>query len=247
MTRRRLGSLKTSRSARAPRAGRAAPVGKTRARKAAGAEPAPDRRAELLQIAARQFAEYGYEATTMRSIAEEARILPGSIYHHFATKDDMLHEVIRSSSRRMAEKARRIAEMDADPETRLASLVVLAIWAAHSEQKAQVILYNDRRFFRRSPQFAYVGEDKAAIYAQWKRVVEAGVAAGQFRADIDLFLTLTSTIRLLSTTADWFLSTANPYTLEQLTDFLLTYVLGAVRAPARAAAPLPRWSTSELA
>ncbi len=246
MTTRRLGSLKNSRSAAASRAGRAAPVGKGRTRKAASAEPAPDRRGELLQIAARQFAEYGYEATTMRSIAEEARILPGSIYHHFTTKDDMLHEIIRSSSRRMVEKTHRIAEMDADPEARLASLVVLAIWAAQSEQKAQAILYNDRRFFRRSPQFAYVAEDKATMYAEWRRVVEEGVAKGQFRADIDTFLTLTSTIRILSTTADWFLSNDNPYTMDQLTDFLLRYVLGALRAPARAAAPLPKWSTSEL-
>jgi TetR/AcrR family transcriptional regulator, cholesterol catabolism regulator len=210
-------------------------------------EPVPDRRAELLRIAARQFAETGYEAATMRSIADEASMLPGSIYHHFATKDEMLDEIIKSSSAQSVETTRRIARTAADAETRLARLIVLSIWEISVDQQARTILYNDRQFFRRSPQFAYVGEHKAAVFAEWQAVVADGVKAGLFREDLDSFLAITTTVRILNTTADWFRSMDNPYSLDDLTAFLIKFVLGAVRAPARAAAPLPPCSLSDLA
>lgn len=53
-------------------------------------EPLPGadtRRAQLLDEAARLFGAKGYEHTSMRDIAAAFGILPGSLYHHFASKD----------------------------------------------------------------------------------------------------------------------------------------------------------------
>ena len=51
------------------------------------------RRDELLELAAVMFAERGLRATTVRDIADSAGILSGSLYHHFASKEEMVDEV----------------------------------------------------------------------------------------------------------------------------------------------------------
>ncbi|NLA37272.1 MAG: helix-turn-helix transcriptional regulator, partial [Actinobacteria bacterium] len=57
--------------------------------------PSPaTRRDELLGLAATMFAERGLRATTVRDIADSAGILSGSLYHHFASKEAMVDEVL---------------------------------------------------------------------------------------------------------------------------------------------------------
>ena len=63
-----------------PRAA-AAPAGPT------SSPVADSRRAQLLEEAARLFGAKGYAHTSMRDIAAAFGILPGSLYHHFASKD----------------------------------------------------------------------------------------------------------------------------------------------------------------
>ena len=54
------------------------------------------RRDEILAVAARQFAESGYVSTSLREIAEAAHILPGSLYHHFESKEAIAVEPIEA-------------------------------------------------------------------------------------------------------------------------------------------------------
>ncbi|MBI3149567.1 MAG: TetR/AcrR family transcriptional regulator [Betaproteobacteria bacterium] len=46
-------------------------------------------REHLLAVAVREFSRRGFARTSVRSIAEAAGIQPGSMYHHFASKDDL--------------------------------------------------------------------------------------------------------------------------------------------------------------
>ena len=43
----------------------------------------------LVDEAARLFGSKGYESTSMRDIAAAVGILPGSLYHHFGSKEDL--------------------------------------------------------------------------------------------------------------------------------------------------------------
>ncbi|MFS1525376.1 TetR/AcrR family transcriptional regulator [Microbulbifer sp. 2304DJ12-6] len=52
-------------------------------------------RGRLLNVAARQFEQKGFARTTVRDIASEVGILSGSIFHHFASKEQILCAVMR--------------------------------------------------------------------------------------------------------------------------------------------------------
>ncbi len=49
-----------------------------------------NRQPELLDAAAALFAQRGYAATSMRDIALAVKMLPGSMYYHFASKEELL-------------------------------------------------------------------------------------------------------------------------------------------------------------
>lgn len=88
----------------------------------------PDSRGALLRdIAAGLFAEKGFRETTMRDIAARAGMLPGSIYYHYPSKEDLLAAVYEEG---VARTLSRIDASDpgegADPWTRLG-----AVMAAH--------------------------------------------------------------------------------------------------------------------
>jgi len=51
------------------------------------------RREELTRIAARLFAEQGYQGTSLADLAEQLGVQKPSLYHHIASKEDLLWEV----------------------------------------------------------------------------------------------------------------------------------------------------------
>lgn len=62
------------------------------------ARQADRRRAELLDVALRLFAERGYEATTIADISATTGTAHGLVYHYFRSKDDLLLAVLERNS-----------------------------------------------------------------------------------------------------------------------------------------------------
>src|SRR5689334_20637896 len=83
------------------------------------------RRSQIVDVAAGLFAEFGYEATSVRNIAEQVNILAGSLYHHFATKEEILHEVLKARLAGMVQDNQRLARLPVDAEQRLVANVIM--------------------------------------------------------------------------------------------------------------------------
>jgi len=73
-----------------------------------------NRRARLLDAAAKLFSERGFHATSMRDIAKAVGMLSGSIYYHFESKEEMLLAVYEEGVRGVAERVEQaVAKHDA--------------------------------------------------------------------------------------------------------------------------------------
>lgn len=77
-------------------------------------------RARLREIALRSFRERGYDATTMRLIAQEAGVSVGNAYYHFATKNDLVQELYLDVQRAHGEAAAPGLVAEADLVDRIA-------------------------------------------------------------------------------------------------------------------------------
>lgn len=75
--------------------------------------------AQLLDAAATQFAAKGYQATSIRDIVRTVGMLPGSLYCHFANKEELLAAVHAEGVRRICEAVRTAAERRSGPWDRL--------------------------------------------------------------------------------------------------------------------------------
>ncbi|WP_051236539.1 TetR/AcrR family transcriptional regulator [Ottowia thiooxydans] len=64
---------------------------KTTARAGARVE---DRQGQLLDIAGRLFAKHGFQGTSLREIAEEAKITKAALYYHFPNKEALYERIV---------------------------------------------------------------------------------------------------------------------------------------------------------
>ncbi|WP_370617723.1 TetR family transcriptional regulator [Mumia qirimensis] len=75
---------------------------------------------EILTTAARLFQESGYATTTIHDIADAVGVLPGSLYHHFPSKEEIAIGLLSRFGRALNEvglvAARRVRTHDGTPE-----------------------------------------------------------------------------------------------------------------------------------
>lgn len=82
--------------------------------------PRSDNRvATVLDAAAGLFAEKGYVATSMRDIAQRCGMLPGSLYYHFAAKEDLLVAVYERGVQELLGTVRAAIAKESEPWLRL--------------------------------------------------------------------------------------------------------------------------------
>lgn len=147
------------------------------------------RRAELLEISARLFAEQGVRATTVRHIADAAGILSGSLYHHFSSKEAIVDEVLREFLDGLFATYQEIVKRNTGPRDALERLVRASFQAIH-DSRDQVAIYQDEiKHLQGIPRFDYLELRNREFRDMWIEVLEAGQASGAFRADLDPNLT----------------------------------------------------------
>src|SRR5262245_57916504 len=81
-------------------------------------DPAPTTRERIPQVALRLFAEKGYEATSMREIAEHLGITKPALYYHFDSKEAIVRELLRELHGQVAELVSWAQQQEVTPGLR---------------------------------------------------------------------------------------------------------------------------------
>jgi AcrR family transcriptional regulator len=165
---------------------------KTSARPAdvGGAYADGTRRGEILEAAASLIASSGLR-TSLQEIADAAGILPGSLYHHFESKDAILIELIRryhADLDRIGEIAQqRLDEPDAKPVPEKIVELGSAIASCAVRHRAAVQLMLHEPPASASPELAEAARrPPLAIQLAMRATLRAGRWSGAIRPDIDL-------------------------------------------------------------
>ncbi|GAA2584062.1 TetR/AcrR family transcriptional regulator [Dactylosporangium fulvum] len=144
-----------------------------------------DRRETILDSAAALFASKGVAATTVRQIADEAGLLSGSLYHHFDSKETMVDEIISSYLTDLQARYKTVLARKAGARERLHDLIMASLEVVEEHPHATEIYQNDVNYLLQFERFSYLRNAGRAVQDAWLRVIEAGIAEGAFRADID--------------------------------------------------------------
>ncbi|MCX7142869.1 MAG: TetR/AcrR family transcriptional regulator [Proteobacteria bacterium] len=80
----------------------------------------PDqRRSHILLGAAELFVRHGYSNTSIRDIARQAGLLPGSVYHYFPAKEDLFIAVHREGFRQLISRVEDAIRQEKEPWRKL--------------------------------------------------------------------------------------------------------------------------------
>ncbi len=85
---------------------------------------ADSRQPRILDCAARLFRQKGYQGSSIREIVRTVGMLPGSLYCHFASKEDLLVAVYGEGVRRLRAAVESATARESDPWKRLEAACV---------------------------------------------------------------------------------------------------------------------------
>lgn len=140
---------------------------------------AAERRDDILDAAQRLFTTKGVQATSVEDILQDVGIAKGTLYYHFRSKDEILQGIITRTTKRVAAKARQVADRPDPVITRF--LGVLAAMRVDAPELALAETLHEPG----NAEFHVLSivEMVRAITPILSEVVEQGVAEGTFSTE----------------------------------------------------------------
>jgi len=190
--------------------------GGSAARKRAGSADAPppkkrseeattsNRRADIIRVAGELFAEHGYRATTVRDIGERVGMLSGSLYYHFKTKDEILHELMTAYEDELLAKYASAVEGSGDFRSTFRCLLQAGLQAVVDHPDETAILHAELKYFTASGDFDYIKKMLTRIEDLYVSAIEQGIAAGKIRPDVDPGLIYRMAMDVLKSASFWY-------------------------------------------
>lgn len=150
---------------------------------------ASERREHLVKLAAELFAKKGFQATTVREIADEAGILSGSLYHHFDSKESIVDELLSAFFTEIMAAYTAAIEENESPRDTIAALVRIAFGTLEPHRAAITVMQNDWNYLKSLPRFEYLTKSEDEVEKMWVGAIKEGQQTGLFRDDVDAKLT----------------------------------------------------------
>jgi len=181
---------------------------------------------EARQAAAKLFCEQGYHATSVRDIAERIGIQGGSLYSHFASKDELLWAVVSDAADRFFASLRPVIEADAPILNKLRKAVIAHIEVVTNDLDAAAVYIVEWRHLgdERRQEVTKLRDEYEAL---WRDMVEQGirdrVLAATDAASVSRFIL--SSLNYLFT---WY-RPDGPMTAEEVGSMMADYILDGIK------------------
>ncbi len=146
-------------------------------------EVAAARRDVLLATAEQLFAARGYQATSVRDIAEAMDIKAGSLYAHIETKEDLLWEILTAAADRFFAAADPIVESDLLPMEKLRQLIAAHVQVITDGASLAAVYMNEWRHLTDLRRTEFTAR-RDAYEALVRGIVRDGIRSGEL-ADLD--------------------------------------------------------------
>ncbi|HLE66695.1 MAG TPA: TetR/AcrR family transcriptional regulator [Burkholderiales bacterium] len=193
------------------------------------------RAAEILAAAAKVFARRGYHGASTQDIADVLGIRQASLYYYFESKEAALEAVCAAGVEDYAVRALRIERGPGSASEKVARLVFQHLAPMAERLEFTQAFLRERRFLP-DPARRRIRAFERRYERIIQRVIEDGIASGEFRADLDSRMATLALLGLGNSAATWY-GREPGATLERITS---NYVDLLVRAFRKGDAPVLR-------
>lgn len=164
----------------------------------------PSPRADSIrQEAVRLFAEHGYAETSMRDIARAVGLLPGSLYAHLQSKEQLLLDIIETGiDEFLAGMQPIVASADgAEAKLRLAIKTHMSLVAGSLQQTG--VVFHQWKFLTGENRDRVVAK-RNAYEQMFMKILDEGVATKTFRPELDTRTAVLVILGALNWAPEWF-------------------------------------------
>lgn len=158
----------------------------------------PDRKTEIVNIAATLFKEKGYSAVTMRDIAQAMNIKAASLYNHIKSKHEILVLIIIAIAEEYTHTISDIVASEENAVAKLEKVIQLHIDITVRNPEALASLNNDWMHLPQT-ELEYFLKMREEYEEMFRSIVKKGIADGEIKncnPEVIIFSML-STLRTL--------------------------------------------------
>ena len=208
-----------------------------RAERKAALATAPRRRRadEIVAAAAKVFARRGYHGASTQDIADVLGIRQASLYYYFQSKEAALEAVCADGVEDYALRALAIQRGPGSAADKVAQLVIQHLAPMRERLDFTLAFLRERRFLPEPARMRI-----RAIEKRYERIIErviqAGIAGGEFRADLDARMATLALLGLGNSAALWYgrePGATHERIVESYVELLLRAFQGDAGSPAR--------------
>lgn len=187
----------------------------------------PETREAIHEAALELFAQLGYHAASMRTIAAAARVQPAAIYHWYPNKEAILVQLQDDFMERLTENVTAAMGRQRRPGMRLAAAVREHVVFHGLHRRAAFVTDSEIRALSEGPRGALIAkrDDYQAIFGE---VIRDGIREGSLRTS-DVHVATYAILLQCTGVALWF-DPSGPLKLEQVAELHVELVLGSLQA-----------------
>lgn len=184
--------------------------------------PRPSRWGEIVQAAAEEFREHGYQDATLENIGRRVGILKGSLYHYIQTKEELLSAVIEQPAGELLDQLALLRSQDIAASLRLRELFRLQVRIFDEYYPAAFV-------YLQQLNHPSIRNEFARLERRYVEGVEALIAEGVDRGEFSIATSPAIAARAIIGMMDWMMHWYQPDAAlgpEEIADQLFSIAVG---------------------
>lgn len=157
---------------------------------------------EIIDAAARVFAERGYHGTSTQAIADVLGMRQASLYYYFPSKEAALELVCARGTDGFVEGAEAVMESAGAPIEKLARLIAAHLAPIETMPDYVRVFINERRYLPTASR-RRIGRKSRRIERLFEHVILAGIADGSIRPGADARLAMLAVLGMCNAVINW--------------------------------------------
>lgn len=184
--------------------------------------PRPSRWGEIVQAAAEEFRENGYDGATIEAIGNRVGILKGSLYNYIQNKDDLLFAVIEEPAQQLLDDLAGLTESTESATARLYRLFQAQVKVFADHYPAAFVYLQQ---IGRPSHRADFREMDDRYMAAVENIITDGVASGEFSSAVQPRVAARGIVGMLDWMLNWFVPRSDADD-QLVTDQLFSLAVG---------------------
>ena len=158
---------------------------------------------QIIEAAARVFAERGFHGATTQDIADVLGIRQASLYYYFSSKEAALELVCLKGVEGFFESGKAIAAGPGTARERLSLLINSHLSPLRDRGNFVKVFLNERQHLPTESR-RRIGRWSRGLERIFEEVITEGVAKGEFRADLNARLATLAILGMCNAASSWY-------------------------------------------